>query len=68
MVQLVGVVEHERGLHVGPKGNMPVRHAYTGPSRRCGGGFSPTTARMYLRLTWKCEVGAHLGLKRLIWG
>ena len=23
---------------------------------------------MYLRLTWKCEVGAHLGLKRLIWG
>ena len=24
--------------------------------------------KMYLRLTWKCEVGAHLGLKRLIWG
>ena len=23
---------------------------------------------VYLRLTWKCEVGAHLGLKRLIWG
>ena len=23
---------------------------------------------MYLRLTWKCEGGAHLGLKRLIWG
>ena len=23
---------------------------------------------MYLRLTWKCEVGAQLGLKRLIWG
>ena len=23
---------------------------------------------MYLRHTWKCEVGAHLGLKRLIWG
>ena len=22
---------------------------------------------LYLRLTWKCEVGAHLGLKRLIW-
>ena len=22
----------------------------------------------YLRLTWKCEVGAQLGLKRLIWG
>ena len=23
---------------------------------------------VYLRLTWKCEVGAQLGLKRLIWG
>ena len=23
---------------------------------------------MYQRLTWKCEVGAQLGLKRLIWG
>ena len=23
---------------------------------------------LYLRLTWKCEVGAQLGLKRLIWG
>ena len=22
---------------------------------------------VYLRLTWKCEVGAQLGLKRLIW-
>ena len=28
----------------------------------------PTTAQLYLRLTWKCEVGAPLGLKRLIWG
>ena len=28
----------------------------------------PTHATMYLRLTWKCEVGAQLGLKRLIWG
>ena len=26
------------------------------------------TASMYLRLTWKCEFGAQLGLKRLIWG
>ena len=24
--------------------------------------------RLYQRLTWKCEVGAQLGLKRLIWG
>ena len=24
--------------------------------------------RLYLRLTWKCEVGAQVGLKRLIWG
>ena len=23
---------------------------------------------LYLRLIWKCEVGAQLGLKRLIWG
>ena len=23
---------------------------------------------MYLRLTWKCEVGAQLGLTLLIWG
>ena len=27
-----------------------------------------TPTPMYLRLTWKCEVGAQLGLKRLIWG
>ena len=25
-------------------------------------------ALMYLRLTWKCDVGAQLGLKELIWG
>ena len=23
---------------------------------------------LHLRLTWKCEVGGQLGLKRLIWG
>ena len=23
---------------------------------------------LYLRLTWECQVGAQLGLKRLIWG
>ena len=30
--------------------------------------FSSGDVAMYLRLTWKCEVGAQLGLKRLIWG
>ena len=29
---------------------------------------SPRGEGFYLRLTWKCEVGAQLGLKRLIWG
>ena len=37
-----------------------------------GGGGDPVVTRflvpLYLRLTWKCEVGAQLGLKRLIWG
>ena len=28
----------------------------------------PHNVHLYLRLTWKCEVGAQLGLKRLIWG
>ena len=28
----------------------------------------PPGILVYMRLTWKCEVGAQLGLKRLIWG
>ena len=30
--------------------------------------ISELVVKVYLRLTWKCEVGAQLGLKRLIWG
>ena len=37
--------------------------------RGVGKGFSAEGGfTLYLRLTWKCEVGAQLGLKWLIWG
>ena len=37
----------------------------SGPFQRTLPALEPT---LYLQLTWKCEVGAQLGLKRLIWG
>ena len=33
-----------------------------------GGGGGSAPPPMYLRLIWKCDVGAQLVLKRLIWG
>ena len=50
--------------HLGPLANGPGRN----PPYCLRSGGADTDTGVYLRLTWKCEVGAQLGLKRLIWG